>query len=329
MPSEEDEAVVSSEEDDEAAVPSEEDGQQVEGASTGDTQNDMNDKPEATDEIEEQALSEDESEDESGSKNEEPLSYDDYEDDSSDDLSDIEALLASRRSKHDSIVSDDLNEDLFGAEADSVSDFCSETEEVVSDVHQDETEDKSVLESVNQTSKNSSIVFEDADIADEDDDDIPVDDFSSDDDDEFGKMRTGDDDYDQVFVGEVDVEDSRTAEEIYNDVESAFEESEETMEEAFDVSAEEPEAIAEEEDIDEFVGDITSEATFEEPVEEPQDNEEKTEPETVIIEKPTPMDLSQYQTLQNKLYAVGREADKFIVSVTNVKNDTDIFTNGA
>ena len=37
------------------------------------------------------------------------------------------------------------------------------------------------------------------------------------------------------------------------------------------------------------------------------------------------MDLGQYQTLQNKLYAVGREADKFVVSVTNVKNDTDIF----
>ena len=64
----------------------------------------------------------------------------------------------------------------------------------------------------------------------------------------------------------------------------------------------------------------------EEPVEEPQDDgEEKTEPETVIIEKQTPIDLGQYQTLQNKLYAVGREADKFIVSVTNVKNDTDIF----
>ena len=64
----------------------------------------------------------------------------------------------------------------------------------------------------------------------------------------------------------------------------------------------------------------------EEPVEEPQDDsEEKTEPETVIIEKQTPMNLGQYQTLQNKLYAVGREADKFIVSVTNVKNDTDIF----
>ena len=62
----------------------------------------------------------------------------------------------------------------------------------------------------------------------------------------------------------------------------------------------------------------------EEPVEEAETDSEKTE--TVIIEKPTPLDLSQYQTLQNKLYAVGREADKFIVSVTNVENDTEIFT---
>lgn len=63
----------------------------------------------------------------------------------------------------------------------------------------------------------------------------------------------------------------------------------------------------------------------EEPVQEKEEDEEKSEPETVIIEKATPLDLSQYQTLQNKLYAVGREADKFIVSVTNVKNDTDMF----
>ena len=61
------------------------------------------------------------------------------------------------------------------------------------------------------------------------------------------------------------------------------------------------------------------------PVEKDEDSSEKAEPETVIIEKTTPIDLSQYQALQNKLYAVGREADKFIVSVTNVKNDTDIF----
>lgn len=54
-------------------------------------------------------------------------------------------------------------------------------------------------------------------------------------------------------------------------------------------------------------------------------NEEKEEQQPVIIEKPADMDLGGYQALQNKLYAVGREADKFIVSVTNVKNDTDIF----
>ncbi len=55
------------------------------------------------------------------------------------------------------------------------------------------------------------------------------------------------------------------------------------------------------------------------------EKEESEEPETVIIEKPASMDLSEYQTLQNKLYAVGREADRFIVSVTNVKNNTDLF----
>lgn len=64
--------------------------------------------------------------------------------------------------------------------------------------------------------------------------------------------------------------------------------------------------------------------------EKPEDKEndddgEKSEPETIIIEKPAQMNLSQYQTLQNKLYEVGRKADQFIVSVTNVKNDTDIF----
>ncbi len=55
------------------------------------------------------------------------------------------------------------------------------------------------------------------------------------------------------------------------------------------------------------------------------EDEEKSEPEKVIIEKQATLDLAEYQVLQNKMYAVGREADKFIVSVTNVKNDTDIF----
>ena len=58
---------------------------------------------------------------------------------------------------------------------------------------------------------------------------------------------------------------------------------------------------------------------------EKEQQEETEKPETVIVEKPVILDLAQYQTLQYKLYEVGREADKFIVSVTNVKNDTDIF----
>lgn len=82
-----------------------------------------------------------------------------------------------------------------------------------------------------------------------------------------------------------------------------------TPEEPPQVSFEEPEPV---EDV-------------EEPPEEPEQTQDSEKPEKVIIEKPTPLDLSQYQMLQNKLYAVGREADKFIVSVTNVKNDTDIF----
>lgn len=56
-----------------------------------------------------------------------------------------------------------------------------------------------------------------------------------------------------------------------------------------------------------------------------QKEPEKDEPDTVIIEKNTQMDLTEYQQLQNQLYDVGRDADKFIVAVTNVKNDTDIF----
>lgn len=62
------------------------------------------------------------------------------------------------------------------------------------------------------------------------------------------------------------------------------------------------------------------------PEPEKKDEEEaKKDPEPVIIEKPASLDLNQYQALQSKLYEVGREADKFIVAVTNVKNDTDIF----
>ena len=51
----------------------------------------------------------------------------------------------------------------------------------------------------------------------------------------------------------------------------------------------------------------------ENPVEPEKIDQNKQEPKKVIIEKPASMDLGGYQTLQNKLYEVGREADKFIV----------------
>ena len=82
-----------------------------------------------------------------------------------------------------------------------------------------------------------------------------------------------------------------------------------------------------------FMPEEKTQISFTEPEQLPEDDMENTdqkddtkdEPEKVIIEKPATMDLAEYQALQNKMYAVGREADKFIVSVTNVKNDTDIF----
>ena len=51
---------------------------------------------------------------------------------------------------------------------------------------------------------------------------------------------------------------------------------------------------------------------------------EGTSGSKVIVQKQS-MTLEQYQQLQNKLYAVGWTADKFVVSVTGVTNDTDIF----
>lgn len=39
------------------------------------------------------------------------------------------------------------------------------------------------------------------------------------------------------------------------------------------------------------------------------------------------LELADFQKLQNKLYAVGKEANKFIVTVTGVKSDTDWFNN--
>lgn len=62
--------------------------------------------------------------------------------------------------------------------------------------------------------------------------------------------------------------------------------------------------------------------------EEAEDTQTK---ETEVSESPVieymPPTLEDYQKLQNEMYAIGREANKFIVTVTGVKSDTDWFNN--
>ena len=60
-----------------------------------------------------------------------------------------------------------------------------------------------------------------------------------------------------------------------------------------------------------------------------QSTETQTEIET---EKPIEMlnwkpTLEDYQVLQNELYAIGQEANRFVVTVTGVQNDIDWFNN--
>lgn len=59
--------------------------------------------------------------------------------------------------------------------------------------------------------------------------------------------------------------------------------------------------------------------------EPPADTEEETEPPVVV--EPREFTIEDFQKLQNELYAVGREANKFVVTVTGVKSDTDWFNN--
>lgn len=68
----------------------------------------------------------------------------------------------------------------------------------------------------------------------------------------------------------------------------------------------------------------------------PQDTQAKdTKPEDTQQEEQVPaaqevpqqLEIMDYQNLQSKLYAVGREANKFVVTVTGVKSDTDWFNN--
>ena len=45
------------------------------------------------------------------------------------------------------------------------------------------------------------------------------------------------------------------------------------------------------------------------------------------MQQPQELGITDLQTVQNKLYAVGREANRFVVTVTGVKSDTDWFNN--
>lgn len=89
------------------------------------------------------------------------------------------------------------------------------------------------------------------------------------------------------------------------------------FEEAFGLNQQPQQVVFEEEQPP--VVDIPQES------EKPEEENEKEEPETVIINKTQAMDLNEYQVLLNKLYSIGRKADNFIVAVTGVSNDTDLF----
>lgn len=54
---------------------------------------------------------------------------------------------------------------------------------------------------------------------------------------------------------------------------------------------------------------------------------EVIEPEEPVVQPPAQLEIADYQELQSKLYQVGREANKFVVTVTGVKSDTDWFNN--
>lgn len=65
-------------------------------------------------------------------------------------------------------------------------------------------------------------------------------------------------------------------------------------------------------------------AETEEPTEEPSTQQVEVTTETIIKKE---LELSDYQQLQNKIYAIGKEANKSIVTVTGVVSDTDWYNN--
>lgn len=69
-----------------------------------------------------------------------------------------------------------------------------------------------------------------------------------------------------------------------------------------------------------------TEETEETETEEPETEDVTEEPE-IPVQEPQELEIADFQNVQNKLYAVGREANKFVVTVTGVKSDTDWFNN--
>ena len=65
------------------------------------------------------------------------------------------------------------------------------------------------------------------------------------------------------------------------------------------------------------------ETETEDPDTETETNEPDSEPQ-IVYEQLT---LDDFQTLQNEMYAIGKQANKFIVAVTGVKSNTDWFNN--
>ena len=62
--------------------------------------------------------------------------------------------------------------------------------------------------------------------------------------------------------------------------------------------------------------------------EETEASEEPQAPsEEPPLQQPQELEIADVQNVQNKLYAVGREANRFVVTVTGVKSDTDWFNN--
>ena len=59
----------------------------------------------------------------------------------------------------------------------------------------------------------------------------------------------------------------------------------------------------------------------------PADIDSTEDIEPPIQQIPRELEIADFQNVQNKLYAVGREANRFVVTVTAIKSDTDWFNN--